>query len=198
MLKYRGSQLIRAGFIGVVLIILVIAIGLQPERLISWATALRYQAMFTEAGGLTTGNDVTVSGIKVGSVSSVELVNGDALVGFTINGKYALGSDIDRAHPHRNPARRAGSGAGVGRQWHAGPQADHSDHADVVAVLIDGRGQRPDRQHGRHRHRHRSTSRWTRCRRRSTRSLRSWVRRSTASHGCRSRSTTATRVWLSC
>ena len=41
MLKYRGSQLIRAGFIGVVLIILVIAIGLQPERLISWATALQ-------------------------------------------------------------------------------------------------------------------------------------------------------------
>ena len=93
MLKYRGSQLIRAGFIGVVLIILVIAIGLQPERLISWATALRYQAMFTEAGGLTIGNDVTVSGIKVGSVSSIELDNGDALVGFTINGKYALGSD---------------------------------------------------------------------------------------------------------
>jgi phospholipid/cholesterol/gamma-HCH transport system substrate-binding protein len=49
--------------------------------------------MFTEAGGLDTGNDVTVSGIKVGSVSSIELVNGDALVGFTIEGKYALGSD---------------------------------------------------------------------------------------------------------
>lgn len=93
MLKYRGSQLMRAGFMGVVLIILVIAIGLQPERLYSWATALRYEAMFTEAGGLNVGNDVTMSGIKVGSVSSIELVNGDALVGFTVEGKYALGSD---------------------------------------------------------------------------------------------------------
>ena len=93
MLKYRGSQLARAGFIGVVVIILVIAVGLQPERLLSWATAIRYQALFAEAGGLTVGNDVTVSGIKVGSVSSVELDNGDALVGFTIDGKYALGSD---------------------------------------------------------------------------------------------------------
>ena len=93
MQRYRGNQLIRAGFIGVVLIILVIAIGLQPERLLQWATSLRYQALFTEAGGITTGNDVTVSGIKVGSVSSVELDNGDALVGFTIDGKYALGSD---------------------------------------------------------------------------------------------------------
>lgn len=93
MLKYRGSQLVRAGFIGVVLIIIVIAVGLQPERLLSWATAVRYQALFTEAGGLTVGNDVTVSGIKVGSVSSIKLDNGDALVGFTIDGKYALGSD---------------------------------------------------------------------------------------------------------
>src|SRR5687768_2922189 len=93
MLRYRGSQLIRAGIIGVVLMILVIAVGLQPERLISWATALRYQALFSEAGGLMVGNDVTVSGIKVGSVSSIKLENGDALVGFTINGKYALGSD---------------------------------------------------------------------------------------------------------
>ena len=93
VIKYRGSALIRSGFIGVALIILVIAIGLQPERLVNWATSLRYQALFTEAGGLTVGNDVTVSGIKVGTVSSVGLENGDALVGFTINGKYALGSE---------------------------------------------------------------------------------------------------------
>ncbi|WP_101946453.1 MCE family protein [Mycobacterium sp. 3519A] len=90
--KYRGSQLIRAGFIGVVLIVLVIAVGLQPERLVQMATSLRYQALFTEAGGLTAGNDVTVSGIKVGSVSDVSLQDGDALVKFTINGRYALGS----------------------------------------------------------------------------------------------------------
>src|SRR4029079_9698187 len=93
MQRYRGANLIRAGVIGVILIIIVIAVGLQPERLLQYATAIRYQAMFSEAGGLVSGNDVTVSGIKVGSVSSIELDNGDALVGFTIDGKYALGSD---------------------------------------------------------------------------------------------------------
>jgi phospholipid/cholesterol/gamma-HCH transport system substrate-binding protein len=71
----------------------VIAVGLQPERLLQYATAIRYQAMFSEAGGLVSGNDVTVSGIKVGTVSSIELDNGDALVGFTIDSKYALGSE---------------------------------------------------------------------------------------------------------
>ena len=93
MLRYRGSNLIRAGVIGVILIILVIAVGLQPERLLQYATSLRYQALFSEAGGLATGNDVTVSGIKVGTVSSIDLDNGDALVDFTINSKYALGSE---------------------------------------------------------------------------------------------------------
>ncbi|MCV7073210.1 MCE family protein, partial [Mycobacterium rufum] len=69
MRKYRESNLIKAGFIGVTLIILVIAVGLQPERLIQWATSIRHQALFTEAGGITVGNDVTLSGIKVGTVT---------------------------------------------------------------------------------------------------------------------------------
>jgi len=56
MQRYRGSNLIRAGVIGVILIILVIAVGLQPERLLQYATSLRYQALFSEAGGLATGH----------------------------------------------------------------------------------------------------------------------------------------------
>jgi phospholipid/cholesterol/gamma-HCH transport system substrate-binding protein len=92
MNKYGGNSLVRAGFLGAVLIVLVIAVGLQPERLIQWATSVRHQALFSEAGGLLVGNDVTLSGIKVGSVTDVALRNGDALVTFTVPGKYPLGS----------------------------------------------------------------------------------------------------------
>lgn len=92
MLKYRKASLIRTGFIGTVLIVLVCAVGLQPERLLSMATSIRYQALFAEAGGLTAGNDVKVSGMKVGSVSRVALSKGKALVTFTVNAKVALGS----------------------------------------------------------------------------------------------------------
>lgn len=92
MIKYRESNLIKAGFIGVVLMILIIAVGLQPERLLQWATSIRHQAVFTEAGGITVGNDVTVSGIKVGSISDISLQNGDALITFTVAGRYPLGS----------------------------------------------------------------------------------------------------------
>ncbi len=92
MLKYRGPQTIRSGFMGTVLIVLIVAVGLAPERLVSWATTIHYQALFSEAGGLATGNNVLVSGVKVGTVSDVSLQDGDALVTFGVNGKVRLGS----------------------------------------------------------------------------------------------------------
>src|SRR5690349_10514782 len=73
MIKYRNPKLIRAGILGLALVLMVIAIGLQPERLVSWATGIRYSAEFSEAGGLIVGNDVKVSGVRVGSVTDVSL-----------------------------------------------------------------------------------------------------------------------------
>ena len=93
MLKYRGSQLIRSGFIGLVLIGLVITVAMQTQNLWSLATSVRHQALFTEAGGIAPGNDVKVSGVKVGTVSDVRLREGKALVTFSVNGKVHLGSD---------------------------------------------------------------------------------------------------------
>lgn len=93
MLKYRGTHLIRSGFIGLVLIILIIVVGLQTQWLMALATSIRHQALFLEAGGLAAGNDVKVSGVKVGTVSDVSLDHGKALVSFTVNGKVRLGSD---------------------------------------------------------------------------------------------------------
>ena len=121
--------------------ILVIIVGLQPERLLQYATGIKYQALFTEAGGLIEGNDVTVSGIKVGTVSSIELENGDALVTFTIAGKVRARLGNHRAHPHRNPARRACAGPGVLGKRHAGPQRAYSGVAHIFAVLLDRRCQ---------------------------------------------------------
>ena len=85
MLKYRGSHLIRSGLIGIVLIAMVIAVGLQPQALWSWATSVKYHALFAEAGGLTTGNDVKISGVTKGLVTEVSLSHGKALVTFTLD-----------------------------------------------------------------------------------------------------------------
>lgn len=95
MLKYRESSLVRAGFIGLVLVVLIIAVGLQPQQLVSMATSVRYQAVFAEAGGLAAGNEVKVSGVTVGTVTDVELDAGKALVTFAVNSKVRLGTDTE-------------------------------------------------------------------------------------------------------
>ncbi|UXA19812.1 MCE family protein [Mycobacterium sp. SMC-4] len=93
MNRYRGNKLIRSGFIGVTLVVLVIAIGLRPEHVTSWASAIRYQAVFSEAGGLAAGNAVKIAGVTVGSVTDVSLQRGEALVTFTVRSSVSLGSE---------------------------------------------------------------------------------------------------------
>ncbi len=91
MQKYRGASLVRAGFLGAVLIALVIVVGLQPQQLWAMATSVRYQAVFAEAGGLAPGNEVKVSGVTVGSVSDVALERGTAMVTFSVDSAVRVG-----------------------------------------------------------------------------------------------------------
>jgi phospholipid/cholesterol/gamma-HCH transport system substrate-binding protein len=93
MLKYRGPHIIRAGFIGLVLVTLVIAVGLQPGRLWSLATQITYHAFFAEAGGLAAGNYVKMSGVDVGTVTDVALEGLQPLVTFKVDGTVRLASD---------------------------------------------------------------------------------------------------------
>ncbi|MCB9438802.1 MAG: MCE family protein [Mycolicibacterium sp.] len=92
MLKYRGPRLIRTGFVGVVLVLLTIGVGLRVPQLASWATDIRYNAQFAQAGGIAEGNDVTIAGIKVGTVSRVALRDGQAMVTFSVAARIPLGA----------------------------------------------------------------------------------------------------------
>lgn len=56
-------------------------------------TALRYHALFVEAGGLSAGDDVKVSGVKVVAVKGISLRRGKAQVDFTLNSAVTLGSE---------------------------------------------------------------------------------------------------------
>jgi len=71
MLKYRGR--LRSGFIGAVLILQIIAVGLAPERLLVVGNFDPLCRAFAEASNIAVGNTVTMSGMKVGTVSDVSL-----------------------------------------------------------------------------------------------------------------------------
>src|SRR6478609_2117067 len=93
MLKYKNSKLFRQGIVGIVMIVSVILVGLQSTKFITLTTPVHYEAVFSEAGGLTAGADVIVSGVKVGTVSKVSLQDGDAVATLSVDGKIGLGSE---------------------------------------------------------------------------------------------------------
>jgi phospholipid/cholesterol/gamma-HCH transport system substrate-binding protein len=97
MLKYRNANRVRAGILGVVLSLLVVAIGLHPEPIASWATSVAYRAEFAEAGGLSSGNDVKVSGVKVGTVTDIRLGDNGAVATFMVKSTVRMG-DQTTAH----------------------------------------------------------------------------------------------------
>jgi phospholipid/cholesterol/gamma-HCH transport system substrate-binding protein len=56
-----------------------------------WPQGKKYDAFFADAGGITPGNDVNVSGIKVGKVESVGLAGTAARVTFTVDRGVRVG-----------------------------------------------------------------------------------------------------------
>ncbi|MDL9936218.1 MCE family protein [Gordonia sp. ABSL1-1] len=91
MYKYRGSGLVRFGCVGLTLIVMVILVGLNAAKFSGWMTSNTFQADFEEAAGLHAGAVVMVSGVRVGTVSKVELVDGNARVSFSVDSDTRLG-----------------------------------------------------------------------------------------------------------
>lgn len=56
-----------------------------------WPQGKNYHAYFVDAGGITPGNDVTVSGIRVGKVKSVAVAGASAKVAFTLDRNIRVG-----------------------------------------------------------------------------------------------------------
>jgi ABC-type transporter Mla subunit MlaD len=82
-----------------------------------WPQGRNYEAFFTDAAGIAPGNDVSVSGIKVGHVESVGLAGTAAKVKFTVDRKVRVGGGAERSD--RGPRRPQLPVHGVPRQ--AGP-----------------------------------------------------------------------------
>src|ERR1700754_397038 len=83
---------LRTGIFGVVLVVCVILVAFGYTGLPFWPQGRPYTAYFADAGGITPGNDVYVSGIKVGKVQSLELAGDSAKVNFTVDRHVPVGN----------------------------------------------------------------------------------------------------------
>lgn len=72
MTPTRERNPVQIGVIGLVLAVATVGAALQYDQLQFINGGIRYSAYFQDAGGLVTGDDVTMAGVKVGKVSDVE------------------------------------------------------------------------------------------------------------------------------
>ena len=85
------DKTIRAGTFGIVIVACVVMVAFGYTSLPFYPQGKSYEAYFADAGGISPGNDVNVSGIAVGKVSGVALAGDVAKVTFTVNRKIRLG-----------------------------------------------------------------------------------------------------------
>ncbi|MEN0134852.1 MAG: MlaD family protein [Rhodococcus sp. (in: high G+C Gram-positive bacteria)] len=95
-----------------------------------------YKALFTDAQGVTPGSDVTIAGVRVGRVASVDIVDGDAgsaaaLVNFEVQRDQALPADT-------TVAIRYGDLLGIRYlDLAAGPSGDEGTLAEGDTIPLD-------------------------------------------------------------
>jgi phospholipid/cholesterol/gamma-HCH transport system substrate-binding protein len=91
MARPDSGNATRTGIFGIALVTCLVLVSFGYTSLPFWPQGKNYTAYFSDAGGISPGNDVAVSGIKVGKVSSVELAGDSAEVTFTVDRKIRVG-----------------------------------------------------------------------------------------------------------
>jgi phospholipid/cholesterol/gamma-HCH transport system substrate-binding protein len=85
------------GAIGLAATAAIVLVSLEYDKIPFINQTKEYSAYFDEAGGLTTGAGVQVSGLKVGQVSSISLDGPQVLVKFTVDDDIRLGDRTEAA-----------------------------------------------------------------------------------------------------
>ncbi|WP_181778816.1 MCE family protein [Pseudonocardia pini] len=84
-LKFREKNPVTIALVGVGAILVIIFGSFQIAAL-PFIAGSRYEAVFSEAGGLNTGDKVKLAGTEAGQVTDVTLEDGDVVVTFTVKG----------------------------------------------------------------------------------------------------------------
>lgn len=85
------DKTLRAGIFGIAIVMCVVLVAFGYNTLPFYPQGKPYEAFFADAGGISPGNDVNISGITVGKVSDVGLAGEVAKVTFTVDREIRLG-----------------------------------------------------------------------------------------------------------
>lgn len=97
MRTFSERNPLKIGAIGIGVILVVMLLSMNYDKLPFFPRGKTYSAYFAEAGGLVPGDHVQVSGFRVGQVSGVELDGSRVLVKFNVANSVRLGDRTEAA-----------------------------------------------------------------------------------------------------
>jgi phospholipid/cholesterol/gamma-HCH transport system substrate-binding protein len=93
MKPFRERNPVPIGAIGLALILVMLVLAFNASKLPFLNGGTTYHANFADAAGLKKGDDIRISGVKVGTVTSVELAGAQVRVGMKVNSDLRIGAD---------------------------------------------------------------------------------------------------------
>jgi phospholipid/cholesterol/gamma-HCH transport system substrate-binding protein len=93
MTPFRERNPVPIGVIGIVVIVLLMLLSFNASALPFIGGGTTYHADFRDAGGLKSGDDVRIAGVKVGKVSSLSLQGDVVRVAFKISTSAKIGDE---------------------------------------------------------------------------------------------------------
>lgn len=97
MKSFSERNLIGIGVTGLLVTVGIVVAAVEYDKLPFISQGTLYSGYFADAGGLTTADEVQVSGFKVGQVKSLELDGARVLVTFSVNKDIRLGDRTEAA-----------------------------------------------------------------------------------------------------
>jgi phospholipid/cholesterol/gamma-HCH transport system substrate-binding protein len=95
--RFRERSRAKTGLVGAAATLLLVVAALEYPRLPLVHSNATYHAYFSDAGGLTAGDIVTVDGVKVGTITGMALDGDQVDVTFTVDPGVHLGSTTSAA-----------------------------------------------------------------------------------------------------
>jgi phospholipid/cholesterol/gamma-HCH transport system substrate-binding protein len=86
MRTLEGSNRVRNGLMGIVILVIVIGVGQSFASVPMLFATPTYYAQFSDTGGLNTGDKVRIAGVDVGNVRSMEIEGDKVKIGFSLDG----------------------------------------------------------------------------------------------------------------
>src|SRR6185312_15218095 len=86
MRTLEGSNRVRNGLMGIIILVIVIGVGQSFASVPMLFATPTYYAQFSDTGGLNAGDKVRIAGVDVGQVRSMEIEGDKVKIGYTLDG----------------------------------------------------------------------------------------------------------------